>query len=304
MAGLRAERRGRSGGQPVIQLLLHLPVIHAGYQSFLEQHAADAEVLLIGRSFAAEFPVVRKEIRALDPVTALRYLTATGMVARGRVMERDELVSQVTGPLLVPDESLLRDIVEKFDLARRVPVRWIATFLSWDREWSRAGRPPGWEDSVSSDAYARSMQGLASVAAGRSSDWWRRVGAVATRDGRVLAVEHNRHLPTEYAPYINGDPRNNFRRGVEIDRTTAIHAEAAIVARAAREGLSLRGADLHVSTFPCPACARLVAEAGFARCYFAGGYSVLDGDDVMRAAGMKLVFVEGVTLASPAESSA
>jgi deoxycytidylate deaminase len=279
----------------VTQLLLHLPVIHAGYQSFLEQHAADAEVLLIGRSFAADFPVVRKEIRALDPATALRYVTATGLVARGRVVERDELAQQVTGPLLVPDETLLREIVEKFGLT---PVRWIPTFLSWDREWSRAGRPPEWDGSVSADAYARSMQDLAAAAAGRSSDWWRRVGAVATRDGRVLAVEHNRHLPTEYAPYVDGDPRNNFRRGVEVERTTAIHAEAAIVARAAREGISLQGADLHVSTFPCPTCARLVAEAGFARCFFAGGYSVLHGDDVMRAAGMELVFV------IPAESSA
>jgi deoxycytidylate deaminase len=282
----------------VTQLLLHLPVIHAGYQRFLEQHAAEAEVLLIGRSFAADFPVVRKEIRALDPATALRYVTATGLVARGRVVERDDLRDVVTEPLLVPDETLLREIVEMFDLAARVPVRWVSTFLSWDREWSRAGRPPGWAGSVSSDAYARSMQNLAAAAARRSSDWWRRVGAVATRDGEVLAVEHNRHLPTEYAPYVDGDPRNNFRRGVEMERTTAIHAEAAIVARAAREGFSLRGADLHVSTFPCPACARLVAEAGFARCFFAGGYSVLHGDDVMRAAGMELVFV------IPAESSA
>jgi deoxycytidylate deaminase len=271
----------------VSQLLLHLPVIHAGYQNFLEQHAADAEVLLIGRSFAADFPVVRKEIRALDPATALRYVTATGLVARGRVVERNE-IDQVSGPLVAPDETLLREIVEKFGLA---PVRWVSTFLSWDREWSRAGRPPEWDGSVSSDAYARSMQELAATAAGRSSDWWRRVGAVATRDGVVLAVEHNRHLPTEYAPYVDGDPRNHFRRGVEMDRTTAIHAEAALVARAAREGFSLRGADLHVSTFPCPACARLVAEAGFARCFFAGGYSVLHGDDVMRGAGMELVFV-------------
>lgn len=284
------------------QLLLHLPVIHAGYQRFLEQHAAEAEVLLVGRSFAADFPIVRKEIRALDPAAALRYVLATGLVQQGRVVESDELVSRVTGPLLVSDESLLREIVERFGLAQRVPIEWVSTFLSWDREWSRTGRPPGWEHSVSYDAYARSMQELAKSVAGRSSDWWRRVGAVAVRNGQVLAVEHNRHLPTEYAPYIDGDPRNNFRRGIELDRTTAIHAEAAVVARAARDGVSLEGADLHVSTFPCPACARLVAEAGFARCYFGGGYSVLHGDDVMRAAGVEMIFVE-LGMTRPTESS-
>lgn len=272
------------------QLLLYVPVIHAGYQRFLEEHAGDAEVLLVGRSFAEEFPVVAKEIRALDAATALRYLTATGTVTRGRVVERDDLPGAVTGPLRAPDEALLRDVVDRFGLG---PVEWVRTFLSWDREWSRAGRPPEWDGTVTADAYARSMQELAATAAARSSDWWRRVGAVATRDGAVLAVAHNRHLPTEYAPYLDGDPRNGFRRGVATEATTAVHAEAALVARAAREGIRLQGADLHVSTFPCPACARLVAEAGFARCFFAGGYSVLHGDDVLRAAGVELVFVTG-----------
>lgn len=288
------------------QLLLYLPVIHAGYEGFLERHAAEAEVLLLGHSFAADFPVVRKEIRALQPAQALRYLTATGRVPRGRVVERDDLPACVTGPLVVPDEDLLREVVERFGLADRVPVEWVATFLSWDREWSRAGRPPEWDGSVTHDDYARSMQLLAAGDAARSSDWWRRVGAVAARGGRVLAVEHNRHLPTEYAPYIDGDPRNNYRRGIEMDKTTAIHAEAAIVARAAREGFSLRGADLHVGTFPCPACARLVAEAGFARCFFASGYSVLHGDEVMRAAGVQLVFVDTIsatTWTKPAANS-
>jgi deoxycytidylate deaminase len=274
------------------QLLLYLPVIHAGYQQFLERHAGAAEVLLVGRSFADDFPVVRKEIRALDPAQALRYVTATGLVTRGRVVERGDLPGCVAEPLLVPEEALLREVVGRFGLAERVPVEWVTTFLSWDREWSRAGRPPDWDGTVTGDDYARSMQELAAEAADRSSDWWRRVGAVAARDGQVLAVEHNRHLPTEYAPYVDGDPRNSFRRGVEMDRTTAIHAEAAIVARAAREGLCLRGADLHVGTFPCPTCARLVAEAGFARVFFAGGYAVLHGDEVLRAAGVELIFVE------------
>lgn len=274
------------------QLLLHLPVIHAGYQELLERHARDAEVLVLGRGFAAEHPVVRKEIRALDPETAVGYLRATGVAGPARVVEPADLPGAVTGPLVVPDESLMHDVVERYGLAGRVPVEWVATFLRWDREWSRAGRPPGWDGAVTAGEHARTLQAMALDAAGHSSDWWRRVGAVAVRDGRVLAVEHNRHLPTDYAPYLDGDPRNNFRRGVAMDATTAVHAEAAVVARAAREGIALAGADLHVSTFPCPACARLVAEAGFARCYFGAGYSVLAGDDVLRAAGVELIWVE------------
>jgi dCMP deaminase len=56
--------------------------------------------------------------------------------------------------------------------------------------------------------------------------------------------------------------------------------------------VALAGADLYVSTFPCPACARLVAEAGFRRCYFAGPYALLDGETVLRQAGVELYWVD------------
>jgi dCMP deaminase len=79
---------------------------------------------------------------------------------------------------------------------------------------------------------------------------------------------------------------------VRADLSTAIHAEAAVVAQAARHGISLAGADLYVSTFPCPACARLIAEAGFRRCLFARRYSVLDGERVLRSAGVELIWVD------------
>ena len=48
----------------------------------------------------------------------------------------------------------------------------------------------------------------------KSSDWWRQVGAIAARDGKILGSAWNHHHPTEYSPYIDGDPRDGFSRGV------------------------------------------------------------------------------------------
>ena len=272
---------------------MYLPVIHAGYHRFLADHASDAELLLIGAGFAADYPVLAKEIRALDPRSALRYLLSSGAVPSGRVIEPSDLPGAVEdGLLLAPDEDVTRGVVEQYGLADRADVRFLPTFLRWDREWSKAGRPLGYDGKISADEYARRMQRLARQASGRSSDWWRQVGALAVSGDKIIAEEHNRHLPTEYSPYIDGDPRNNFSRGVETELTTALHAEAAIVAWAAREGVSLRGAELHVTTFPCPTCAMLVAEAGFARCYFSGPYSLLDGENVLRQAGVEMYFVQ------------
>jgi dCMP deaminase len=272
---------------------MYVPVIHSGYHRFLAEHADGAELLLVGESFAEDYPVLRKEIRALSPDSALRYLKAAGVVRTGRVIEKPDLPGAIApGPLFVPDEDVTRGIVVRYDLASMADVRFCRTFLRWDREWSRAGRPPGYDGEISGEDYLGRMQRLAGQAAVRSSDWWRQVGALAIRDDRVLVAAHNRHLPTEYSPYLDGDPRNNFHRGVEVELTTALHAEAAIVGWAAREGVSLRGAELHVTTFPCPTCARLIAEAGFAECYFSGGHSLLDGESILRQAGVRICWVD------------
>ena len=259
-------------------------MLHAGYLALLERHR-DAAVLVLGASFAEEFPVLRKEIRALPPSDAARLVGGT-------VVEAGDLPGAVRADeLVLPDEELMRDLVARHDLGTGRTITWERTFLRWDRAWSLATRPAGYDGVVAADELTRELLHRATDEARYSSDWWRQVGAVAARDGQILAVAHNEHRPTEYSPYVNGDPRNDFTRGVHSELSTALHAEAAIVARAARTGLVLDGADLYVSTFPCPACARLVAEAGFRRVYFAGPYAVLDGDAVLRAAGVELLWV-------------
>jgi dCMP deaminase len=198
----------------------------------------------------------------------------------------------------MPDEEITRDLARQLGLGAAgagqpgPAVVFDRTFLRWDREWAAAQAPVTFDGEISAAELPRELIGSAGAIARRSSDWWRQVGAVAARDGQVLGCAWNQHRPTEYAPYFNGDPRDGFARGVRADLSTAIHAEAALVARAARDGTSLGGADLYTTTFPCPACARLVAEAGFARCYFTGRYSVLDGEQVLRAAGIRLIWVD------------
>jgi len=280
----------------VKQTLLYLPVLHAGYEAFLDRHADSAEILLLGTGFAALFPSMTKEIRALPPHRAAEYLRHRSGTPPVRVVEPAELPAALVADVVVmPDEQIMRELAAAQGLGARASFD--RTFLRWDRPWSQAQAPVDYSGSITRADLARRLLGAAHQAAALSSDWWRQVGAVAARDGRVIARAHNQHLPTEYAPYLNGDPRNDFQRGQRADLSTAIHAEAALVARAARDGLPLAGTDLYVTTFPCPACAKLVAEAGFRTCYFAGPYSVLDGESVLRAAGLELIWVDLVDLA-------
>ena len=112
------------------------------------------------------------------------------------------------------------------------------------------------------------------------------------KDGKVVLIAHNEHMPSEHAPYINGDPRNAFKRGINIEISSSIHAETRLIAEAAKQGISLSGADMYVTVFPCPPCAKSIAFSGIKNLYCAGGYAVLDGQEVLKSQGVKIIFVE------------
>ena len=63
------------------------------------------------------------------------------------------------------------------------------------------------------------------------------------------------------------------------------------MANAAREGVATAGAVVYVTDFPCPPCAKLLAGAGIATLYYRDGYAVVDGQDVLEAAGVEIVRV-------------
>ncbi len=72
----------------------------------------------------------------------------------------------------------------------------------------------------------------------------------------------------------------------------ALHAEAGLVAQAAKEGMSLKGVDVYSEAFPCPPCAKQLAYAGIKRLFYRVGYKVLDGESILRSQGVEIVFVD------------
>jgi dCMP deaminase len=239
------------------------------------------------------FKSLAKDIRALPPERAAQFLQVMLPDTPIRVIEPGDLPAALSaGTLVLPDEDVTRALAAGQHLGEGRQLVFDKTFLRWDREWSKAQRPADFDGKLAVAELPGRLVARARELAGRSSDWWRQVGAIAWRGEEVIGAAWNHHGPTEYAPYTDGDPRDGFSRGVRADLSTAIHAEASVVAQAARAGITLDGADLYVTTFPCPACARLIAESGFRRCYFTGPYSVLEGDAILHAAGVTLLWVD------------
>jgi dCMP deaminase len=272
-------------------VLAYVPVLHEGYRRFLERHARGRRVFVIGPELFADYRPLAKDVRALDAADAAGALASLGIAASVAVL--DELsagaLAQEDGlALVLPAEDVSYAVVERW--FPRAAVRYDPVFLRWDKTKTVQMLDPS-PERVVTDAGDAELAALAEDAATASLDWWRQVGAaIRFADGTTSAAA-NVHHPHPQAPYAAGDPRSNFTQGVELELSTATHAEAGLIARAARDGRATAGATIYVTDFPCPPCAKLIADAGFARLYFRRGYAVLDGRDVLESAGVEIVAV-------------
>lgn len=269
-------------------MLTYIPVLHQGYMQLFEQFPEATVLHLLGDELAGAFAPVHKELRAVSTEAMKKMAESLGRF--DQVIIADESILQnlnkKKAAVIIPDEVVTREVSAKYLPDCKITTS--AIFLRWDKDSARAKKQPVADSSVS----ANKIMNVALKEGQKSSDWWRQVGAVALRDGKIIAQAHNTHLPSEQQPYVEGDPRGQFHKGEQIELTTAIHAEAKLVAEAAAAGLSLTGAELYVTDFPCPNCAKLIAHSGIKKVYFAKGYSVLDGERVLKTAGVEIIQIK------------
>ncbi|MBI3956888.1 MAG: deoxycytidylate deaminase [Candidatus Kerfeldbacteria bacterium] len=278
-------------------VIAYVPVLHAGYRQFIDRHRDVTRILLVSPEFARTLDpscdYIRKDLRALDTDAVTAALRAWYPSIVTSVVDRDVLGGLARRPettFVLPDDDVSRQIVGQY--LTGAAVTYDEVFLRWHRENAVVNQTVNADRTIPFDGVAAEMLGLAERESVRATNWWRRVGAVIARDGKVLLSGHNSHVPSPHLPYAEGDVRSLFHRGEHIDLNTDLHAEARLIAEAARRGLRIGGADLYVTTFPCPPCAKSVAHAGIARCFFSSGYAMLDGERVLREASVELIFVQ------------
>ncbi|WP_062114069.1 deoxycytidylate deaminase [Aureimonas sp. AU40] len=112
--------------------------------------------------------------------------------------------------------------------------------------------------------------GFADHAAKASKDQTK-VGAVLVRDRRVLLTAFNG------PPAGVRDLPERFERPIKY--LFASHAEANLIAFAARSGITTEGAEVYTTHFPCASCARSLIQAGIKNVTFgAGAFMALDAE--------------------------
>lgn len=111
---------------------------------------------------------------------------------------------------------------------------------------SQSGRP-SWDEYFMATAL---------LIASRSTCSRLNVGCVIVSEGR----QKNRIIAAGYNGFLPGAPHiSQVRDGHE---QATVHAEQNAIGDAARRGVSVEGARIYVTHFPCITCAKILATAG------------------------------------------
>lgn len=246
---------------------------------------------MLGRSLIADFPVLGRDIRALSPELMRVVVESLGLIPSVLILEKEDLVNlEKFEEIVLSNDEVGRGLAEKYLAGKK--ISWDTTFLRWNKMNAITQELPKDDLVISHEELHKKFIDDAFVESDKSSDWWRHVGAVLVKDGRVVSSTYNKHAITENTHYIEGEPRSNFDAGKAIAELVIFqHGEASLIAEAARDGLQTLGAEIYVTTFPCPSCAMAIANSGIKKVYYREGYSLLDAERILSNANVELIKV-------------
>lgn len=276
-------------------VIAYIPVMHRGYEKFLNETSDNSECLfLVGNDIVSQFSeldyISRKDcVRAIRPETTMIMIKSLSILKDVKILDSRtvDILGKDNLKIIMPDEDISRLIAEKY--FKKSHVYFKSVFLRWhsDNVEKKNKIPVSRMMGVSS--FNRKVMGIALEVGLKSWDWWRQVGAIIVKNKEIVLTACNTHMLHPQLPYSLGDPRSIFKRGINIGLSTSEHAEAILIAEAAKRGIPLENAEIYVTDFPCPPCAKMIARAGLKRCYFFKGYGVLDGEEILKKFNVEIV---------------
>jgi len=123
------------------------------------------------------------------------------------------------------------------------------------------------------------MMGIARQVASRSTCDRLHVGAIITRDSRVISTGYNGN--------VSGAP-HCYHRELEdnFPCDSAVHAEANAIVFAARHGVAVHESEVWTTHQPCLGCAKLIINAGIWRVYYQNSYRLREGLELLVNTGL------------------
>jgi dCMP deaminase len=139
----------------------------------------------------------------------------------------------------------------------------------------------------SNDEYFMEMAQLVSS---RSTCLRRKVGAVIVKEKRVLSTGYNGSPKgTKHCEELGCiRVKMNVPSGTRHELCRGVHAEQNAVTQAAYFGVSVDGATIYTTTYPCSMCAKILINAGIKEIVYSEGYADDLSKELLGEADIKL----------------
>ncbi|MEI7777248.1 MAG: deaminase [bacterium] len=273
-------------------IIAHIPVLHQGYKKLFESHPEAKELYILGPELVGEYPHLAKDIRQLDAELVKEAIESWKIFDVVEILDKELLVkiADLRPRIVLPNEEVTKGLVEKY--LSKIEVLYSSIFLRWDKHNTVTETEINPDRKISREEFDRNIMEMAGKEGEKSTDIWRRIGSILVKDGNIICSAHNIGTPTEQTSMYEGDPRNNFHKGVHLELSTFLHSEAGVVAEMARRGIAVEGADIYVTTYPCAPCAKMIAYSGIKRVFYKNGYGVLDSERILKDKGVEIIRVE------------
>jgi dCMP deaminase len=124
----------------------------------------------------------------------------------------------------------------------------------------------------------------------RSTCLRRKVGAIAVKDRRILATGYN-GAPSGVPHCLETGclrERLGIPSGKNHEICRGIHAEQNVIIQAATHGISIQGAEIFCTTFPCTQCCKMLINCGVACIHYCESYPDSLGEELLREAGVPI----------------
>lgn len=139
--------------------------------------------------------------------------------------------------------------------------------------------------------WPRYFMDIAYLVAERSTCLRRKVGALAVLDKRMLATGYN-GAPSGVLHCLEAGclrSQLGIPSGQRHEICRGIHAEQNVIIQAAVHGISLRGAELFCTTFPCFICAKMLINCGIKRIWVSENYPDILSKNMLDEAGVSVI---------------
>lgn len=135
---------------------------------------------------------------------------------------------------------------------------------------------------------------LAGTLAKRSHCVKAQVGAVLTKDTRIISLGYN-GPPSGTHNCDQEWPKDGCPRDSKGSCSLALHAEQNAILYAAKNKMDMQGSTLYVTLSPCIACARVIFTTGIKKVFYKDSYAAFkglatdEGVDFLKKFGVEVV---------------